>query len=104
MVEPPKLDLDHVEEASGYQIRLNTELEGCRKIKLEEFEFGVQISGFLPKNNVFCKIILPAFLVMGRPKLELDHVEEASGNQMHVNIELESCRKVKLEEFELGLC
>ena len=72
----PKLELHRVEEALGYQIHANTEPEGCRKVKSEEFEIGVQKSFFLPKVDVFDKTVLLAPLVMGRPKLELHRVEE----------------------------
>ena len=50
----------------------------------------------------FGKIVLLAPLVMGRPKLELHHVEEASGYQTYANTAPEGCRKVKSEEFEIG--
>ena len=49
----PKLELHRVEEASGYQIHANTEPEGCRKVKSEEFEIGGAKIGFLPKIDVF---------------------------------------------------
>ena len=98
----PKLELDRVEEASGYQIHSNTELEGCRKVKSEVFENGGAKIVFLPKTDVFCKILLLAPLVMERPKLELDHVAKASGYQIHSNMELEGCWKVKSEVFKIG--
>ena len=99
----PKLELHRVEEASGYQIQANTEPEGCRrKVKSEEFEIGGAKSVFLPKIDVFGKTVLLAPLVMGRPKLELHRVEEASGYQIHANTEPEGCRKVISEEFEIG--
>ena len=94
--------MHRVEEASGYQIHANTEPEGCRKVKSEEFEIGVAKIVFLPKIDVFGKAVLLASLVMGRPKLELHRVEEASGYQIHANTEPEGCRKVKSEEFEIG--
>ena len=72
----PKLELHRVEEASGYQIHAHTEPEGCRKVKSEEFEIGSAKIVFLPKIDVFGKTVLLAPLVMGRPKLELHHVEE----------------------------
>ena len=97
-----KLELHRVEEASGYQIHANTEPEGCRKVKSEEFEIGGAKIVFLPKIDVFGKTVLLAPLVMGRPQLELYRVEEASGYQVHVNTEPERCRKVKSEEFEIG--
>ena len=53
------------------------------------------------KNRVR-KIFLLSPLIMGRPKLELHHVEEASGYQIHANTELEGCRNVKSEELEIG--
>ena len=98
----PKLESCHVEEALGYQIHANMEPERCRKVKSEEFEIGGAKIGFLPKIDVFGKTVLQAPLVMGRPKLELHHVEEASGYQIHANTEPEGCRKVKSEEFEIG--
>ena len=98
----PKLELHRVEEASGYQIHANTEPEGCRNIKSEEFEIGDAKSVFLPKIDVFGKTVLLAPLVMGRPKLELHRVEEASGYQIHANTEPEGCRNIKSEEFEIG--
>ena len=98
----PKLELHRVEEASGYQIHANTEPEGCRKVKSEEFEIGGAKIVYLPKIDVFGKAVLLAPLVMGRPKLELPRVEEASGYQIHANTEPEGCRKVKSEEFEIG--
>ena len=98
----PKLELHRVEEASGYQIHANTEPEGCRKVKSEEFEIGGAKIVFLPKIDVFGKTVLLAPLVMGRPKLELHRVEEAAGYQIHANTEPEGCRKVKSEEFEIG--
>ena len=72
----PKLELHHVEESSNYQIHFNTELEGCRKVKSEEFEIGGAKIVFLPTIDVFGKSVLLAPLVMGRPKLYLDHAEE----------------------------
>ena len=98
----PKLELHHVEEASGYQKNANTELEGCRNVKSEEFEIGGAKIGFLPKNDVFGKTVQLALLVMGRPKFELHHVEKASGYQIYANPEFEGCRKVKSEEFEIA--
>ena len=74
-MERPRLELHHVEEPSGYQIHANTEPEGCRKVKSEEFEIGGAKIVFLPKIDVFAKTVLLAPLVMGRPKLELHHVE-----------------------------
>ena len=53
------------------------------------------------KNRVR-KIFLLSPLILGRPKLELHHVEEASGYQIHANTELEGCRNVNSEEFEIG--
>ena len=96
------LKLHRVEEASDYQIHANTEPEGCRKVKSEEFEIGGAKIVFLPKTDVCDKTVLLAPLVMGRPKLELHRVEEASGYQIHANTEPEGCRKVKSEEFEIG--
>ena len=96
------LELQHVEEASGYQIHANTEPEGCRKAKSEEFEIGGAKIVFLPKIDVLGKTVVLAPLVMGRPKLELHRVEEASGYQIHANTEPEGCRKAKSEEFEIG--
>ena len=46
----PKLELHRVEEASGYQIHANTEPEGCRKVKSEEFEIGRAKIVFFAKN------------------------------------------------------
>ena len=51
--------------------------EGCRKVKSKEFEIGGAKIVFLLKIDVFGKTVLLAPLVMGRPKLELHHVEEA---------------------------
>ena len=50
---------------------------------------------FLPKIDVCCLIILLPLLVMGRPKLELGHLEKATGYQNHLNTKIEGCRKVK---------
>ena len=36
------------------------------------------------------------------PKVNLDHVEEALGDQIHSNTKLKGCRKVKSKEFEIG--
>ena len=66
----PKLELFHVEEALGYQMHANTDLEGCRKVKSKEFEFVGTKLRFLPKLDVFCKIILLALPVMESPKLD----------------------------------
>ena len=96
----PKLELNHVEKALGFQIRPNTELEGRRKAKLEGVILGVQNFGFSQKLMRFCKYILPAALEIGRPNLELDHVEEGSGYQMRLDTELEKCQKIKSDEFE----
>ena len=54
-----KLDLFLAEQAAGYQVHSNTELEGCRKVKQEEFECGGAKSRFLPKIDDFCKTIVP---------------------------------------------
>ena len=75
VVRPPKLKLDYIEEASGYQIHSNTELEEYRKVKSKEFEIGDAKFRFLQKTDIFCKIILLAPSMMGRAKLELDGVE-----------------------------
>ena len=47
--------MHHVEEASGYQIHANTELEGCRKVESQELETGGAKSVFLPKIDLFGK-------------------------------------------------
>ena len=72
----PKLDLFLIEQTADYQIHSNTELEGCRKVKQEEFECGGAKSRFLPKIDVFCKTILLAPPAMGRPKLAFHHAEK----------------------------
>ena len=55
----------------------NTELERYRIVKSEEFEIGDAKFRFWAKIDVFFyKIILLTALEMGRPKSELDHVEE----------------------------
>ena len=77
-------------------------LRGVGKLNRKSLKSGVQKSVFLPKIDVFGKAVLLAPLVMGRPKLELHRVEEASGHQIHANTEPEGCRKVKSEEFEIG--
>ena len=38
---------------------------------------------------------------MGRPKLEFDHAKETFVSQICSNTELEECRKVTAEKFEL---
>ena len=96
----PEVKIESCRKALGFQIRPNTELEGCRKAKLEGLNLGVQNFGFSQKLMRFCKYILPPALEIGRANLELDHVEEGSGYQMRLDTELEKCQKIKSDEFE----